>query len=139
VSEATFNGSKIRALLERSRDHDHADLYRTVVAGPRGQRSDVLVGRVVYRTDREHEFEIHDPREGTLVGYANRAGWDQWSITEYRENEGLYWLGYASSLAVGCDVLINGMHVALDQHTSRRISRGSIRKGPENPQAGVAR
>jgi hypothetical protein len=82
---ATGNAGKIRALLEGGRDFDHADLYRTIVAGPTGQRRDLLVGRVYYRTDGTHEFEIHDPRENTLVGYATRAGWRQWSITEYRE------------------------------------------------------
>jgi len=126
TSTAQRNASKIAELLESDR-RSCADLYRTIEAGPSGQRADLLVGRIWYHPDGPDEFSVHDPRNGETVGYA-RLELGTWSITAYNEYDGYAWVGYASSLSVGVDVLVNGEHAALGRHDSRRISSGSLRR-----------
>ena len=128
--KAEENAAKIAACMNAQAGS--ADLYRTVEAGPSGQRADELVGRVHYRAAGPYDFEVVDPRDGGRVGYARRTPRGEWSMTDERAYDGaLSWLGYASSLAVGVDVMVNGQHTALGRHNSRRISSGSIRKGQE--------
>lgn len=134
---ARENAMKIRALMDAQ--GGHADLYRTIEAGPSGQRAQLLVGRIRYLSSGPDEFEVRDPRSADLVGYARRTVFGEWSMTRYDEFDGYRWAGYASSLSVGVDVLVNGEHAALGRHDSRRTSSGSIRKGPVRPSAAPKR
>lgn len=128
---ALQNGRKI-ADIQRD-GTGHADLYRTITAGPSGQRDDLLVGRVRYLPDGPDDFEIVDM---TGVDRGSRAGYARydstvggWSIYDQQPDTGaVTWLGWASSPAVGVDVLINGAHAALGRHDSRRISPGWMTK-----------
>jgi hypothetical protein len=133
-SLARDNGRKITAMLQAGTGH--ADLYRTTVAGPSGQRRDTLIARVRYLPEGPYEVEIismDGPYRGETVGYARRANifemgrhpGAEWSITDYSDWTGYRWLGYASSLALGCDVLRNGVHAATGRHDSARISAGT--------------
>ncbi|HKT03053.1 MAG TPA: hypothetical protein VJT31_26285 [Rugosimonospora sp.] len=126
---ASDNAATIAGLLATGQGY--ADLYRTIEAGPSGQRADLCVGRVWYRPDGPDDFSVHDPRSGDRVGFARRTIRGEWSMTSENEFDGERWVGYASSLAVGVDVLVNGQHAALGRHDSRRISHGTIRKGAE--------
>jgi hypothetical protein len=129
LTKAGENARKIATILEAG--EGYADLYRTIMAGPSGQRADLLVGRVRYRPDGPDEFEIIDMtssvNRGDLAGYARRDR-GAWSITAYDDHRGYRWLGYASSLSVGVDCVVNGEHAALGRHDSRRISSGSLRR-----------
>lgn len=136
-SLAQQNGSKIERLLVGQAGA--ADLYRTVEAGPSGQRADSLIARVRYVAEGPYEVAIVNvtpgsPDRGSVVGYARRADifeqarhpGAEWSVTDYFGDWSEYrWIGYASSLALGCDVLLNGVHVATGRHDSRRISGGT--------------
>jgi hypothetical protein len=136
---AQENGPRIRSVLAAGRGH--VDLYRTITAGPSGQRSDLLVGRVQYLEHGPDEFAIVDVTSphnwGETAGYARRTPYGEWSITETLHNGQTRWLGYASTLSVGVDALFNGRHAALGRHDAQRISRGYLRKGPEDPAAGA--
>lgn len=129
LTRASENARKIATILEAG--EGHADLYRTIEAGPSGQRADLLVGRVRYLFDGPYEFEIIDMtssvNRGDLAGYARRDR-GAWSVTAYDDHHGCRWLGYASSLAVAVDCAVNGEHAALGRHDSRRISSGSLRR-----------
>jgi hypothetical protein len=126
MSEAQLNAKKIAAILEAGQGS--ADLYRTIVAGPSGQRADLCVGRVRYREFGPDEFEIRDHRDGELAGYARYYEPGSWSITEVTSDGTLSWVGHASSLSVGVDALFNGVHVATGNHDSRRVSPDTIRR-----------
>ena len=75
------------------------------------------------------------PSCGDVAGYARRtdgsgptaAGWVIW---DDRESDGIWWMGYASTLALGCDVLLNGAHAAAGRHDSERISGGKWTPNP---------
>lgn len=134
ISRAQDNARSIARVLS---DRDgYADLYRTAVAGPSGQRKDVLIARVQYTYLGAWELEILSPpgsyEPGSTAGYARRIDLFtrdrhpgmEWVIYEYTENEGTHLLGYASSLASGADVLMNGVHAATGNHDSARISPG---------------
>jgi hypothetical protein len=126
TSNAQQNGRKISEILRDGAGF--ADLYRTTLAGPSGQLRDTRVGRVHYREWGPDEFVITDP-DGS-AGQAGTARYDAsvdaWSIYGEDYEGGIKWLGWASSLAVGADVAINGEHVALSRHDNRRISGGWI-------------
>lgn len=122
---ARDNARKITQLLTDGRGW--ADLFRTITAGPSGQRADFLVGRVSYREWGTYEFEIIDPTDGGRAGFARMDG-GRWSITEEAYDGALIWRGWASSLSVGVDALIWGDHVATGRHDARRISGGWITK-----------
>ena len=133
ISRAQDNARSITRVLE---NRGYADLYRTAVAGPSGQRKDVLIARVQYIEMGAWELEILSPpsslEPGSTAGYASRIDpfardrhpGMEWVIYEYIENEGTHLLGYASSLATGADVLFNGVHAATGRHDSARISPG---------------
>lgn len=109
---------------------DYADLYRTITAGPSGQRSDLHVARV--RPSREYGFDVQivsldGPFAGEVAGYGTRTprnGVLVWAIHEQPYNDRPRLRGWADTLSVGCDVLMYGRHAALDNHDHRRISRG---------------
>lgn len=122
---ARDNGRKITKMLTAERGW--ADLYRTVTAGPSGQRADFRVGRVRYLDLGPYEFAIVDPTTAEVAGYA-RMDLGRWSITEETYDGSLVWRGWASSLSVGVDVLIWGEHAATGRHDARRISGGWITK-----------
>jgi hypothetical protein len=126
ASKAGRNAAKIRGLLEAG--EGHADLYRTILSGPSGQRADLLVGRVRYHELGPDEFSVVDLSDGRMVGLARLDCSGDWSMTEDNESDGYRWVGYASSLSVGVDILVNGEHAALGRHDHRRISGGSLRR-----------
>lgn len=125
MSLARENGKNVwRVLVDRD---GYADLYRTIVAGPSGQRSDLLVGRVYYTWQGPWEMEIirtDGPFQGSRSGYASRTHDGRWAITEDMENDGFRFIGYASTLSLGVDVLTYGEHAATRNHDHRRISPG---------------
>ncbi len=129
------NAAKVTELLTRERGV--AVLYRTRIAGPRGQRAYVAVGRVAYIDGRdeyertEYEISIHN-RDG-LQGYARRdfdtvRGEWAWSITREHFDGELQWIGYASTLSLGVDACNNGIRAATGRHDSARISGGWFRR-----------
>lgn len=127
-THARANWNKVNTLLEAGElaDGMGADLYRTVIAGPSGQRADVCVGRIIYRAEGPYEFEILTPDTHLTAGYVarrhdRRGNWTVWED----EYEGSIWLkGWSASVAIAADVLVNGAHVALGRHDSGRISQG---------------
>jgi hypothetical protein len=120
------NATKIGALLrEEAGDRYWADLYRTCDAGPSGQRRAVCVGRVRYLPDGPYEFRIY-ARDGDCAGHATRRPGTPLEWTVWREEyDGTIRLhGYASSLSIGVDALINGEHAATGRHDCQRRSGG---------------
>lgn len=143
TSLAQGNARNITKILEDRAGH--ADLYRTIEAGPSGQRRDLLIARVAYAELGSWEIEIiamSGPDRGETIGYARRADLfemnrhpgAEWSVHAYDDYDGYRWLGYANSLALGCDVLINGVHAATGRHDSRRISGGTWIPNPNDHQ-----
>lgn len=123
-TDPRHNGTKIDHLLQTGAGF--ADLYRTVTAGPSGQRTRLHVARIwaiSLDTFGPDDFRIIDPTSGDTAGFARRDPAHGWSITRQDYAGELRWIGYApESLAAGCDVLINGVHAATGRHDSRRIS-----------------
>lgn len=118
------NAAKIREILVARAGS--ADLYRTAVAGPSGQRAQVHVGRVAYTWQGRYEIQVITP-SGIEAGYAarthDRRG--EWTVWSDEESDGVHLAGWASSLAIAADVLVNGVHVATGRHDSRRTSGGT--------------
>lgn len=122
---AAQNARKIRDLMVAG--SGSAVLCRQIVAGPSGQRKQLRIARVCYTADpleSEWDFTICDSR-GDVAGYARPTADGRWAIYEDCESDGIRWRGYASSLALGADVVINGEHAATANHTHARISRGT--------------
>jgi hypothetical protein len=130
---AMDNASKITKLREDGKNGEYADLYRTIVSGPSGQRADLRIARIRYR-----EF---GPDEFTIVDIAGDCGTAGYAREVYHPKHGRCWylmaedwdgtlrsLGHASSLSIGCDVLINGEFAAVGRHDHRRISSGWFRR-----------
>ena len=139
-SLAQQNAAKIQRLMI-NQGTGGADLHRTVAAGPSGQRADRKIARVVYDWTGNFELKILSVSPdsfGDVAGYARRLDLFEmakrpgceWVIHEYDDYEGCRLLGYASSLVLGCDVLMNGVHVATGRHDSRRISGGTWKPNP---------
>lgn len=134
-SRAQGNASGIlKVLVDRD---GYADLYRTITAGPSGQRGDLLVGRVRYTYRDPFEIQIIDMTSrydaGSTAGYAVRRpeqGHGVWAIYSYDEWDGTRFLGYADSLSLGVDVVVNGEHAAMRNHDSGRVSRGRWEPNP---------
>lgn len=127
------NSAKIKAIEDGTLDS--ADLYRTAMTGPSGQRAPVHVGRVRHTPDRpEGEFEV------TSTG-GDRAGW---ATRVSRNGETVYavhsenydgereLLGWADTLAHAADVLTNGEAAASTGGTldARRISGRLFERNP---------
>lgn len=131
------NGRKVAAIL--AAEDGHADLFRTVEAGPSGQRARLHVGRVRVLPYGPYELAVIDPRTAHTVGYARYDAGNGWSITADLDGDGLAWWGYApESLAVGVDALVNGEHAATGRHDSRRID-GARWRSAESVHADSAR
>jgi hypothetical protein len=135
TSKAQGNAARIAYVLENRQGC--ADLYRTVTAGGSGQRADLLVARVRYTFRDPWELAVIDMtsrhNRGETAGYAARtdpfsaarhpgAVWTFWSWDDSSGESSL--AGWASSLALGCDVLVNGVRAATGRHDFRRISGG---------------
>jgi hypothetical protein len=122
---ATENARKItRILTDRC---GAADLHRTCVAGPSGQRGTVCVGRVAYTQRGAFEVQVFTPREHNEAGYAARDSWHHagmWVTWEDNGADGIRLIGWASSLSLAADVLVNGAHAATGRHDSQRTSPG---------------
>ena len=124
------NGAKVARLLEKW--EGSTTLYRTHHAGPSGQRASIAVGRVRYAWEETgHELEVTDPRTGEICGYLSRSTsrdhMGQWTVRSHCEDFADYelnrLLGWASSPAVGADILVNGEFAAsYANHDTRRIS-----------------
>lgn len=126
---AMDNASKIAKLIENGVNGEYADLYRTILSGPSGQRSDNKIARVRFREWGPDEFTIVDIRgDCGTAGYARQVLHSKrgrcWYITAEDFDGTLRGLGHASSLSIGCDVLINGEFAALGRGDFRRISSG---------------
>jgi hypothetical protein len=120
-SKARGNARKITKMLVDQAGS--ADLYRTIVGGPSGQRRDVHVAHVSYVGDSAlhyaFEVQIWTPRERNEAGFARRTsdtrkhpGMD-WVFWEDNGNDGIALAGYATSLSLGADVLVRGASEAL--------------------------
>lgn len=131
--EARQNGARIRKILIA--EDGSADLYRTITAGPSSQRADKRVARVRYNSSDEYwagveqygEIRIINPDGWETAGFADRRihdGCQMWAIYADLDSDGIRFWGYAETLSLGCDVLINGEYAALKNHDSRRISGG---------------
>ena len=127
---ARGNARNIRKILEAR--EGSARLYRTITAGPSGQRSDLPVGKVRYTYENAAEVEIID-RDGSTAGYASRTdifamsqrGRGTWTVWDYNDWDGRTLLGWASTLSLGCDVVLNGVHAATGRHDHARLSGGT--------------
>jgi hypothetical protein len=134
---ASMNAGKVARLLENWAGS--AVLYRTRHAGPSGQRADLAVGRIRYCWEETGwELEVADPRTGEVVGYLSRDSWchqGMWIVQSHCEDFSDYQfnrlLGWASSAAVGADVLVNGINAATGRHDSQRISGTFTQHDPE--------
>lgn len=123
------NGAKVRALI--GGDLDSAVLYRRVIAGPSGQRRDVGVGRVSYVNSDRGEFKIVNPDGGEVAGYATRTtrnGKPAYVVHEEGPNGEVRLRGWADTLSVAADVLVNGEQTAIGRHATQRVSPGSFEK-----------
>ncbi len=130
------NARKVTALLVNERGS--ATLYRSHVAGPRGQRGNLAVGIVRYidgadcYVRSEYEIAIYNPRTGAHEGYARREvdtvrGMHAWSVTREHYDGELEWIGYADTLSLAADVCVYGIHAATGRHDHRRLSGGVFR------------
>lgn len=128
------NAAKISAL--ESGVLESADLYRTALAGPSGQRAAVHVGRVRYTPDRpEGEFEVTNTNGGDRAGWATRVqrnGETVYEVHSENYDGGRELLGWADSLAHAADVLNNGEAAASTGGTldARRISGRMFERNP---------
>jgi hypothetical protein len=85
------------------------------------------VWAIPYGSGGSDDIRIIDPSSGYTAGFARLDAVNGWSITEEHFDGSRSWVGYApDSLAVGCDVLINGHYVATGRHDSRRIGSGAF-------------
>ena len=125
MSKARDNARKIGTILEDRAGY--ADLYRTCTAGPSGQRKDVHVGRVEYTHQGAYEVQVFTPDMHGEAGFAARSSGGKhagmWTFWQDNGGGGAL-LGWASSLSLGADVLVNGAHAATGRHDSRRTSSG---------------
>jgi hypothetical protein len=126
MSKAQDNARKITELLVNHAGY--ADLYRTCTAGPSGQRGAKCVARVRYVELDCYEVQIFTPGEHNEAGFAARSSGGKhagmWTFWEDNGNDGIALLGWASSLSLGADVLVNGAHAATGRHDSARTSAG---------------
>lgn len=127
------NAGKIKAITDGRMTH--ADLYRTAMAGPSGQRAPVLAGRVRHTPDNPSgEFRVVD-RNGQLAGWVTpvvRNGEQKYSVTSENYDGGTELLGWADSLAHAADVLTHGEAAASTGGTldARRISGRLFERNP---------
>lgn len=118
------NGRKVVALVNG--EIGHADLYRKILAGPSGQRSNLRVGRVRFVDMAQGEFKIVAD-DGETAGWATRNqrnGESVW-VTHSQDYHGaIRLLGWADSLSIAVDVVLNGIPAATGRHDSARTSSG---------------
>jgi hypothetical protein len=111
-----------------------ATLYRTAVAGPSGQTRALHVGTAAYTYQGRYEVELGTPG-GLRAGWAartadSRGEWAVWAdggddrLGDEPGGE-IALAGWASSLAIAADVVVNGAHAATGRHDSRRTSGGT--------------
>lgn len=128
------NGAKLGALMREEAGRDWADLYRTCDAGPSGQRAHVRIGRVRYLPEGPYEFRVI-AADGECAGYAARifGGPQEWTVYRVDYDGTIRLHGYASSLSLGVDALLNGDHAAIGRHDSQRRSGGTWRRFVAEP------
>jgi len=119
------NGAKIRAIADGRMDH--ADLYRKIMAGPSGQRSDLKVGRIRHTPDNPFgEFKVTD-RNGQTAGWVTstvRDGEQVYAVHSENGSGETRLEGWADTIAHAADVLTNGETAASTGGSldARRIS-----------------
>lgn len=130
------NGAKIRAALDSS-VRVPIDLYRTINAGPSGQRARKLIARFWYNPEGDHEFNIVDMSVGEKVGEARIEGAGDpplWSFTDVSPFDGTRkWMGYGVSLAAGADEMINGTFAVSHGNSDTRRLGGGARLSKTKP------
>jgi hypothetical protein len=128
--EPKDNGAKIRAI--QSDTITSAELYRKAAAGPSGQRTNLMIGRVRHTPDNPSgEFKITDAN-GNQTGWASRTVHDGESVYVFHSQDadgGQRLEGWSDSLAVGVDVINNGHHQATGYGLdSTRTSGGTFQR-----------
>ena len=121
------NAAKVRAMVEN--EGGYADLYRRAEAGPSGQKRNIRVGRAEYVDRDRGEYRITDGDGGDTAGWATREyhnGELMYVLHSEDYEGGLHLVGWADTLSLGTDVLINGIHAATGRHDSRRTSGGKF-------------
>jgi hypothetical protein len=122
-SRAQDNGPKLRRILENW--EGTATLYRTVIAGPSGQRADMPAGTVTYCWDgRDMPFELSVTSGYETCGYMMRSvtrdHGEMWATYSYDDWNGYTFEGYATTAALAADVIVNGIHAATGRHDHAR-------------------
>jgi hypothetical protein len=127
------NGAKVRAL--RDGTIGHADLYRKIMAGPSGQRRDVMVGRIRHTPDNPSgEYRVVD-RDGKPAGWITsvvRNGEQRYAVHGEDVDGGTRLLGWASSVSHAADVAVNGESAASTRGTldAKRLDGGTFERNP---------
>jgi len=121
----TDNAAKIRALVDGRMGS--ADLYRTAMAGPSGQRAAVFAGHVRHTPDHPSgEFSVTD-RNGQRAGWVTSTvhnGKQAYAVHSENYDGETKLLGWADTISHAADVLTNGEAAASTGGTldARRIS-----------------
>lgn len=129
-TEPKDNAAKVKAIQDGTLHS--ADLYRTIMSGPSGQRSHVFVGRVRYTPDRQHgEFEVIDTNSGERAGWMSRTvrdGEQMYVLHAEDYDGGIRLVGWTDTVSYGADVLVNGSSRASTRGTldARRLSGGKF-------------
>lgn len=124
------NAAKVKAIQDGTMHS--ADLYRTIMSGPSGQKSHVFVGRVRYTPDRQQgEFEVIDANSGERAGWMTRTvrNGEQMYVLHSENYDGeIRLVGWTDTVSYGADVLVNGSSRASTRGTldARRLSGGKF-------------
>jgi hypothetical protein len=124
------NAAKVKAIQDGTLHS--ADLYRTIMSGPSGQKSHVFVGRVRYTPDnRSGEFEVIDTNSGERAGWMTRTvrnGEQVYVLHAEDYDGGIRLVGWTDTVSYGADVLVNGESRASTRGTldARRLSGGKF-------------
>jgi len=124
------NAAKIRAM--EAGNLDAADLYKTANAGPSGQLTHALVGRIRHTPNNPNgEYQVKN-RDGETVGWVSRTvrnGKGVYSVHSQGADDEQRLEGWAGELATAADVLTNGEFVARGYGAdARRASAGTFER-----------
>lgn len=125
-TEPKDNAAKIKAIVDGRMGS--ADLYRTAVAGPSGQRAPVLAGRVRHTPDNPSgEFRVVD-RDGILAGWATSTvhnGRQVFAVHSENYDGETRLEGWADTLSHAADVLTHG-EMAASSSSARNSDNARI-------------
>lgn len=124
------NGAKIRAM--QAGNLDRATLYKTANAGPSGQRTHAVVGRIEHTPDNSNgEYRVRS-RDGETIGWISsttRNGKQVYSVHSQNANDEQRLEGWSGELSTAADVLTNGEFVARGYGAdARRASSGTFER-----------